>query len=92
MAVTYPKGLSKELAGRLYGRVKVDWSTEPFTYDESRSECREWLQWGSDSVTEDDDDYTQGMWPTLVNVIRRGTDNKVRVFQFSNGLVIEQTT
>jgi hypothetical protein len=89
--VDYPKGLSEELAKRLYGSVTVTWSSAAFTFDPARSECREWLERGAIGI-DSSQDYTAGAWPQLVNVVRRGTDNKVRVFQFSDGSVLEQET
>jgi len=91
--VTYPEGMTKGLAGRLYGGadVDVDWAADDsFTYDEARSECREWVERGTASMS--GGRYDTGEWPRLVNVIRRGTDNSVRVFQFSDGTVFEQET
>jgi hypothetical protein len=90
--VTYPKGLSKELARELYGEVEVPWSSKPFVYDESRSECRFWLEQCSTGIPAANTAYTATQWPQLVGVIRRGEDNAVRVFQWSNGLVYEQET
>jgi hypothetical protein len=87
-----PGGMTIELARRLYGSVEVDWASEPFVFDVARSECRFWLDHGSSTSMFDDDAYDGMQWPPLVNVIRRGDDNKVRVFQWGNGLVFEQTT
>lgn len=88
MAVTYPEGMTDELARELYGEVTVKWSSKPFAYDESRSECREWLERGRPY----EGYYDSGFWPQLVNVIRRFDNNDVRVFQYSDGSVIEQET
>jgi hypothetical protein len=82
MAVTYPDGMTPELADRLYHHVKVSWASDAFVYDESRSECRHWLEQGA----------ATGQYPRLVNVIRRGEDNAVRVFQYGNGMIFEQET
>ena len=81
-AVTYPEGISPELAARLYGRVKVGWASEPFSYDETRSECRFWLNEAT----------ATGKYPPLINVVRRGEDNAVRVFQWGDGSIFEQET
>ena len=94
MAVTYPDGMTKSLAGRLYGGadVDVDWAANnSFVYDEARSECRAWLDHCVENI-DTGGDYQDGVWPRLVNVIRRGSDNSVRVFQYSDGFVFEQTT
>ena len=95
MAVTYPKGMNAKLAGRLYAGADVDVdfaANDSFVYDEARSECRFWLEQCSTGIPTNGGDYTATQWPRLVNVIRRGSDNSVRVFQWSNGLVFEQTT
>lgn len=90
MTMDLPKGLSEELASRLYGRVTVSWSSSPFVFSAERSECRAWVERGAASMS--GDTYDTGTWPTLTNVVRRGTDNSVRVFQYSDGSVFEQTT
>jgi hypothetical protein len=87
-----PDGMTIELARRLYGSVAVDWAKEPFAFDPERSECQFWLDWCLDSSPYENATYEERLWPPLVNVIRRGDDNKVRVFQWANGLVFEQTT
>ena len=85
-AVTYPEGISPELAARLYGRVKVGWASDPFAYDETRSECRFWLNEAA----------ATGKYPPLVSVIRRGDNpddpDAVRVFQWGDGSIFEQET
>jgi hypothetical protein len=84
----YPKGMSAQLAKRLYGSLKVSWASKPFTFDLKRSECRAWLAHGSAKIPEGGG-YQEGDFPKLVDVIRRG-DGKTRTFQFSDGSVYEQ--
>jgi hypothetical protein len=87
----YPGGMSEELAARLYGTVKVPWSDTPFAFDPDRGECQEWMTAAMENLPLTSN-YTRGSWPRLVNVIRRGENNAIRVFQWSNGLVYEQET
>lgn len=87
-----PEGMTEELLRRLYGEVTVKWASDPFTFSPERSECRFWFDACINTSMFEGDPYDGMHWPPLVNVIRRGDDNAVRVFQWGSGLVFEQTT
>jgi hypothetical protein len=86
----YPKGMTLELARRLYGSATVSWAAKPFTFDPSRSECQQWLSWGKEQL-KPGEDYTKAAWPHLVDVIRRGATKNVHAYQYSNGKVFEKS-
>jgi hypothetical protein len=86
----YPKGMTLQLAKRLYGSVSVPWSSKTFTFDPERSECQQWLSWGKEQL-KPGDDYTKAEWPHLEDIIRRGSTLNVHAYQFSNGKVYEKS-
>jgi hypothetical protein len=91
-ASIYPAGMSKELARVLWngpdGALKVSWSSKPFDFDATRSECLAWLERGAASIP-DGGTYADGEWPYLAHVIRRG-NRSVHVYQFSDGWTLEK--
>lgn len=88
----YPAGLTPQMAKRLYeekGALTFPWTSKEIGFDDTRSEVQTWLVRGAASIPEGGD-WTQGTWPYLVDVIRRGKSNNVHVYQYSNGDVYEK--
>jgi hypothetical protein len=85
----YPKGMTEELARRLYGQVTVPWAANPLAFDPERSECQYWLARGKLRL-KPGESYTATTWPPLEDVIRRGSTKNVHVYQWANGDVFEK--
>jgi hypothetical protein len=86
----YPPGMTLQLAKRLYGTHRESWASKPFTFDPTRSECKQWLSWGIEQL-EPGQDYTHAEWPKLDAVIRRGATKNIHVYAYSNGKVFEKS-
>jgi N-acetylmuramoyl-L-alanine amidase len=80
----YPKGMSKQLAARLYGSLTVPWTDEPFVFDPASPEGKEWLRRGKASMT--GATYDTGVWPEISDAIRRGDGSTV--LTYSDGSTI----
>jgi hypothetical protein len=81
-----PAGMSWELVARNYGQFKSQWGTV-YKWDEGRAPCQVWYNTGVRSIPPGKP-YTDGVFPPLVNVIRRGDQTRCQ-FQWSNGMLYE---
>jgi hypothetical protein len=85
----YPAGTTPQLAKRFYelhGPLTFSWTSKEIGFDDTRSEVQSWLIRGAASIPEGGD-WSQGRWPFLVDVVRRGRSNNVHVYQYSDGSV-----
>jgi len=85
----YPADMTPQLAKRFYelkGPLTFSWTSKAIGFDDTRSEVQAWLIRGAASIPEGGD-WSQGRWPYLVDVVRRGRSNNVHVYQYSDGSV-----
>jgi hypothetical protein len=78
----YPAGMTPELARALYGSITKRWRSEPFEFEEKRSECQYWLA-QIRAQLKPGEPYTNAEFGPIVNVIRRGKSKNIHVYQWA---------
>lgn len=84
---TLPKGMSVQLARRLFGGYVAPWDGTVFAFDLDEAPSQVWLARGKRSVP-DGGSWADGNWPDLNVVIRRGDGGQVWVW--SDGSTYER--
>ncbi|MCA9163674.1 MAG: N-acetylmuramoyl-L-alanine amidase, partial [Planctomycetales bacterium] len=82
-----PAGMTPQLASRLFGSYVAPWDDTVFAFDLNQAPSQVWLARGKRSVPKGKD-WSEGDWPELNVVIRRGDGNQV--WTWSDGSTYER--